>query len=40
MLIFPESGYSIGSLQLTITWYKNRHAGEQTAHWDIQNKAT
>ena len=30
----------IGPLQFTITWYKNRHAGEQTAHWDIQNKAT
>ena len=31
---------SIGPLQFTITWYKNRHAGEQIAHWDIQNKAT
>ena len=30
----------IGPLQFTITWYENRHAGEQTAHWDIQNKAT
>ena len=29
---------SIDPLQFTITWYKNRHAGEQTAHWDIQNK--
>ena len=28
----------IGPLQFTITWYKNRHAGEQTTHWDIQNK--
>ena len=28
----------IGPLQFTITRYKNRHAGEQTAHWDIQNK--
>ena len=27
-------------LQFTITWYKNRHTGEQTAHWDLQNKAT
>ena len=30
----------IGPLQFTITWYENRHAAEQTAHWDIQNKAT
>ena len=30
----------IGPLQFTITWYENRHAGEQTAHWEIQNKAT
>ena len=30
----------IGPLQFTITWYKNRHAGEQTAHWEIQMKAT
>ena len=30
----------MGPLQFTITWYKNRHAGEQTAHWDLQNKAT
>ena len=29
---------SMGPLQFTITWYKNRHAGEQTAHWDLQNK--
>ena len=28
----------IGPLQFTIIWYKNRHAGTQTAHWDIQNK--
>ena len=25
-------------LQLTVTWYKIRHAGEQATHWDIQNK--
>ena len=29
-----------GPLQFTITWYKSRHAGEQTAHWEIQKKAT
>ena len=28
----------IGPLQFTITLYRNRHAGEQTAHWDIENK--
>ena len=27
-------------LQLAVTWYKIRHAGEQAVHWDIQNKAT
>ena len=27
--------YLMGPLQFTITWYKNRHAGEQTAHWDL-----
>ena len=27
-----------GPLQDTITWYKIRHTGTQTAHWDIQNK--
>ena len=27
----------MGPLQFTITWYKNRHVGEQTAHWDLQN---
>ena len=30
----------ISPLQFTITWYKNRHAEEQTAHWENQNKAT
>ena len=25
----------IDPLQFTITWYKNRHTGEQTAHWGI-----
>ena len=25
-------------LQLTVTWYKIRHAREQATHWDIQNK--
>ena len=29
---------SIGPLQLAVTWYKIRHAGEQATHWDIQNK--
>lgn len=23
---------------VAITWYKNNHVGEQTAHWEIQNK--
>ena len=27
-------------LQLAVTWYKIRHAGEQAVHWDIRNKAT
>ena len=30
----------MGSLQLAVTWYKIRHAGEQAVHWDIQNKVT
>ena len=30
----------MGPLQLAVTWYKLRHAGEQAVHWDIQNKAT
>ena len=34
----PQVISPIGPLQLTITWYKNRHVGEQTAHWDLQNK--
>ena len=29
---------AIGPLQLTIAWYKNRRAGEQTANWGIQNE--
>ena len=29
---------TIGPLQDTITWYKIRHTGTQTSHWDIQNK--
>ena len=37
ILISDELG-AMGPLQFMITWYKNRHAGEQTAHWDIQNK--
>ena len=28
----------MASLQLTVTWYKIRHAGEQATHWDVQNK--
>ena len=28
----------IGPLQLTVTWYKNRHAGTQETHWDKTNK--
>ena len=27
----------MGPLHDTITWYKIRHTGTQTAHWDIQN---
>ena len=30
----------MGPLQLTVTWYKIRHAGEQATHWDMQDKAT
>ena len=30
----------MGPLQLALTLYKIRHAGEQAVHWDIQNKAT
>ena len=30
----------MGPLQLAVTWYKIRHAGEQAVHWDIQTKAT
>ena len=30
----------MGPLQLAVTWYKIRHAGEQAVHCDIQNKAT
>ena len=30
----------MGPLQLAVTWYKIRHAGEQAIHWDVQNKAT
>ena len=30
----------MGPLQLAVTWYKIRHAGEQAVHWDIQDKAT
>ena len=33
--LIKEQGI-IGPLQFMITWYKNRHAGEQTTHWDIQ----
>ena len=28
----------MGPLQLTVTWYKIHHVGEQATHWDIQNK--
>ena len=28
----------MGPLQLAVTWYKIRHAGEQATHWDVQNK--
>ena len=29
---------SIGPLQLTVTWCKNRHVGMQETHWDKTNK--
>ena len=28
----------MGPLQLAVTWYKIRHAGEQATHWDIKTK--
>ena len=28
----------MGPLQLTVTWYKNRHVGTQETHWDTTNK--
>ena len=31
---------TMGPLQLAVTWYKIRHAGEQAVYWSIQNKAT
>ena len=31
---------TMGPLQLAVTWYKIRHAGEQAVHWDMLNKAT
>ena len=30
--------WTMGPLQLAVTWYKIHHAGEQATHWDIQNK--
>ena len=30
----------MGPLHDPVTWYKIKHAGEQVAHWDFQNKAT
>ena len=36
----PKLSSWMGPLQLAVTWYKIRHAGEQAVHWDIQNKAT
>ena len=30
--------YFMGLLQLTVTWYRIHHGGEQATHWDIQNK--
>ena len=38
VLLDPTVADTIGSLQLAVTWYKIRHAGEQATHWDIQNK--
>jgi len=29
------SGLSMGPLQLVVTWQKQRHTGEQIAHWDF-----
>ena len=36
----PQIGLVMGPLQLTVTWYRIRHAGEQATHWDILDKAT
>ena len=32
--------FGMGPLQLTVTWYKIHHTGEQATHWDTQNKET
>ena len=37
--LYPTS-MVMGPLQLAVTWYKIHHAGEQSPHWDIQNKET
>lgn len=34
------TNFTIGPLQLTVTWYKIHLAGEQIAHWEISNKAS
>ena len=38
--IWPDLSYLMSPLQLAVTWYKIRHAGEQAVNWNIQNKAT
>ena len=38
--ILLHTACGMGPLQLAVTWYKIRHAGEQAVHWDTQNKAT
>ena len=46
-MLAPKLAYSarnsagrMGPLQLAVTLYKIRHAGEQAVRWDIQNTAT
>ena len=36
---YPDLAKEIGLLQLLTALYKNRHNGEQIAHWNMQNKA-
>ena len=38
IVLFSVKIVTMGPLQLAVTWYKMRHAGEQATHWDIKNK--